>query len=66
MGLPKRMMFLSFPIQKNTLQISLYIEDIFDSKSVRKGADVENYDIINCTLEGVPVKKSPEASQLGL
>ena len=60
------MIFRSFPIEKITLQISLYIEDIFDSKSVRKGADVEKYDIINCTLEGVPIKKSPEACQLGL
>ena len=66
MGLPKRWIFRSFPIQKITLQISMFIEDIFDSISVPKRADVEKYDIINCTLEGVPIEKSPEACQLGL
>ena len=30
-----------FPIQKNILQISLYIEDVFDDKSVPTRADVD-------------------------
>ena len=34
----------SFPIQKIILQISLYIEDIFDSKIVPKCADVNGWD----------------------